>query len=185
MGATIGENHLHAATHQRLAPHLSLCYHRSIFTERSDYMNILVSACLLGLPVRYDGNAKCESWVEALAREHTLIPVCPEQLGGLSTPRVPCERVGDCVLSRDGNDRTAHFRKGAELALRIAQLNGCQVAILKQRSPSCGSKAVYDGTFTGKVVPGEGVTAELLRQHGIAVYSEEDENAFLQEEAFL
>lgn len=148
-------------------------------------MNILVSACLLGLPVRYDGNAKCESWVEALAREHTLIPVCPEQLGGLSTPRVPCERVGDCVLSRDGDDRTAHFRKGAELALRIAQLNGCQVAILKQRSPSCGSKAVYDGTFTGKVVPGEGVTAELLRQHGIAVYSEEDENAFLREAAFF
>ncbi|MBR4082237.1 MAG: DUF523 domain-containing protein [Clostridia bacterium] len=141
-------------------------------------MKILVSACLLGLPVRYDGNAKCESWVEALAREHTLIPVCPEQLGGLSTPRVPCERVGSCVLSRDGDDRTANFRKGAELALRIARLNGCEVAILKQRSPSCGSKAVYDGTFSGNVIPGAGVTAELLRANGIEVYAEEDESIF-------
>lgn len=144
-------------------------------------MNILVSACLLGLPVRYDGNAKCEAWVEALAQRHILIPICPEQLGGLPTPRVPCERVGDRVLSRDGDDRTAAFRKGAELALRIAQLNGCQVAILKQRSPSCGFKAVYDGTFTGNVIPGEGVTGELLRQHGIAVFSEDDEAEFARQ----
>lgn len=142
-------------------------------------MNILVSACLLGLPVRYDVAEKAAGWIVRLAAHHALIPVCPEQLGGLPTPRTPCERRGSRVIARDGQDCTLPYTRGAECALRVARLNGCAVAILKQRSPSCGSDAVYDGTFTGTVVPGRGVAASLLAEHGLTVFSEEDEDACL------
>lgn len=142
-------------------------------------MNILVSACLLGLPARYDGAEKAADWVLRLAGGHTLIPVCPEQLGGLPTPRTPCERQGGCVAARDGRDCTAAYARGAACALRVAQLNRCPVAILKQRSPSCGSRTIYDGSFTGRTVPGEGVAAALLREAGLAIFSEEDESACL------
>jgi len=137
-------------------------------------MNILVSACLIGLNTRYAGDGNSIDWITALAGDHVLIPVCPEQLGGLPTPRVPCERVGAQVLDRNGADRTHAFRSGAEMALRVAQLNRCEVAILKQRSPSCGSGIVYDGTFSGTRIPGDGVAAELLKNAGIRVFSEED-----------
>ena len=99
-----------------------------------------------------------------------LIPVCPEQLGGLPTPRIPAERVGDKVLSRTGADVTAAFRAGAERALEAAQ--GTGKALLKERSPSCGCTCIYDGSFTGQVIPGQGVTAELLARHGIKLYGE-------------
>ena len=137
-------------------------------------MNILVSACLIGLNTRYAGDSNSIDWITSLAGEHTLIPVCPEQLGGLPTPRVPCERVGELVLDKNGADRTCAFRSGAEMALRAAKLNGCPVAILKQRSPSCGSGIVYDGTFSGTKIPGDGVAAELLKSAGLRVFSEED-----------
>lgn len=137
-------------------------------------MNILVSACLIGLNTRYAGDGNCIDRITALADKHTLIPVCPEQLGGLPTPRTPCERVDVKVMSRTGTDCTREFVTGAQMALQVAQLNHCTVAILKQRSPSCGSGTIYDGTFSGKRIPGDGVAAELLKQHGIVVFSEED-----------
>ena len=138
-------------------------------------MNILVSACLIGLPTRYSGNGKHVDWIEHLAAAHTLIPVCPEQLGGLPTPRTPCERRGERVVDRDGMDRTQAFSDGAEWALRAAQLNSCRCAILKQRSPSCGSGTIYDGSFSGRLTVGDGMAAARLKQAGIRAFSEEDE----------
>ena len=135
-------------------------------------MKLLVSACLLGCRCRYDGAAKPHPAMEALAERHTLVPVCPEQLGGLSTPRPPAERCGVRVVTREGGDVTAQYRRGAEEALRLCRLLGCNAALLKERSPSCGSGAIYDGTFTGTVTAGDGVTAELLRKNGIPVYGE-------------
>ena len=135
-------------------------------------MRILISACLLGCRCRYDGASRPQPWIAALAERHTLVPVCPEQLGGLSTPRPPAERRGDRVVTREGGDVTAQYRRGAEEALRLCRLLGCDPALLKERSPSCGSGAIYDGTFTGTVTAGDGVTAELLRKNGIPVYGE-------------
>jgi uncharacterized protein YbbK (DUF523 family) len=135
-------------------------------------MNILVSACLLGVPCRYDGQAKPCPAVLALMDRHTLIPVCPEQLGGLPTPRNPSERRGCRVVSSAGADVTAAYRRGAEETLRLARLYGCEAAILKERSPSCGSGEIYDGTFTRTLTPGDGVAAALLRARGIRVLGE-------------
>ena len=136
--------------------------------------NILVSACLLGIECRYKGDGcPCEG-IKALAERHTLIPVCPEQLGGLATPRPPAERQGDKVVNREGQDVTEAYALGAQRALRIARLNHVSVAVMKAKSPSCGSGRVYDGTFSGRLIPGDGVCAEALKQAGIAVYSEED-----------
>ena len=112
-------------------------------------MRILISACLLGARCRYDGVSKLQPWISDLAERHILVPVCPEQLGGLPTPRPPAERRGDQVMTRDGGDVTAQYRRGAEEALRLCRLLGCEAALLKERSPSCGSGMVYDGTFTG------------------------------------
>ena len=135
---------------------------------------ILVSACLLGICCRYDGRGNPDDAVLSLLNRDdiTLIPVCPEQLGGLSTPRIPSERRGERVVNRAGEDVTSQFIRGAEEALRIAKLYGCQVAVLKERSPSCGCGRIYDGTFSGKLTDGDGVTAELLRREGIKVYGE-------------
>ena len=133
---------------------------------------ILISACLLGAACRYDGGSNPVLSVEALMGRCQLVPVCPEQLGGLPTPRPPAERRGDRVMTRDGGDVTAQYRRGAEEALRLCRLLGCEAALLKERSPSCGSGMVYDGTYTGVLTAGEGVTAELLRAQGIPVYGE-------------
>ncbi|MBQ7777963.1 MAG: DUF523 domain-containing protein [Oscillibacter sp.] len=135
-------------------------------------MNILVSACLLGVRCRYDGASKPNETVLRLRKHHTLIPVCPEQLGGLATPRPPAERQGAAVRTQSGVDVTEQYRKGAEEALRLCRLYGCEAAVLKERSPSCGSGAVYDGSFSGVLTTGDGVTAELLAAHGIPVYGE-------------
>lgn len=135
---------------------------------------ILVSACLLGVHCRYDGGSQKRDLLDSLSEQYHLVPVCPEQLGGLPTPRTPSERVGAQVLAKDGRDVTDEYRRGAEEALRLAKCFGCKTAILKARSPSCGSGTVYDGTFSGKTVPGDGVTAELLKQNGIRVLSDEE-----------
>ena len=142
-------------------------------------MRLLISACLLGCRCRYDGASKTQPWVAALAERYELVPVCPEQLGGLPTPREPSERRADTVVSRSGADVTAQFRRGAEQALHLARLYGCKAAVLKERSPSCGSGEVYDGTFSGRLTPGDGVTAALLKANGIAVYGESDLDALL------
>ena len=138
-------------------------------------MNILVSACLLGVCCTYRGTSKEQASVLKLLQEgHTLIPVCPEQLGGLPTPRPASERKGDKVVSCFGVDVTDHFVRGATEALRIAKLYDCNVAVLKERSPSCGSGEIYDGSFQGVLTHGDGVTAELLKQHGIRVLGESE-----------
>lgn len=137
-------------------------------------MTILVSACLLGCPCRYDGKSKPNASVLTLMEEHTLIPICPEQMGGLATPRPPAECKGGGVFTQVDNDVTAQYRRGAEEALRLAKLYGCTCAILKERSPSCGSGEIYDGSFSRTLIEGDGVTAALLKQHGIAVYGESE-----------
>ena len=137
-------------------------------------MRILVSACLLGLCCRYDGQSKADEAVLALMKSHTLVPVCPEQLGGLPTPRCPCEIRDGRVIARDGTDRTAEYRKGAEEALRLCRLFSCEAAVLKARSPSCGAGQVYDGSFSGTVREGNGVTADLLIRSGIPVWTEKE-----------
>lgn len=134
-------------------------------------MKLLISACLLGVCCRYDGASKAHPLAGELAKRHTLVPVCPEQLGGLATPRPPAERRGDRVATRDG-DVTEQYRRGAEETLRLCRLLGCGAAVLKERSPSCGRGVIYDGTFTGTLTAGDGVAAELLCAHGIPVYGE-------------
>ena len=135
---------------------------------------LLVSACLMGFDCKYSGgnNALSPETLEALRRSFRLIPVCPETAGGLPTPREPSERRGERVVSRDGRDVTAAFQKGAALTLRLAERYGAKRALLKCNSPSCGSGFVYDGSFSGKLVLGDGVTAELLKSRGIAVIGE-------------
>ena len=135
---------------------------------------ILVSACLLGCACRYDGQCKPHPLAQELAKRGLAVPVCPEQLGGLPTPRKPSERRGDQVVMGDGRDVTAEYRRGAEEALRLAELYGCRAAVLKERSPSCGCGRIYDGTFTGTLRPGDGVTAEMLKAHGMQVYGERE-----------
>lgn len=137
-------------------------------------MNVLVSACLLGCACRYDGKSKPHAAVTALADKHTLIPFCPEIYGGLPTPRPASEIVGDRVLNREGKDVTAEYIRGAEEALRMAKVFDCKVAILKAKSPSCGKGRVYDGSFSGTLRDGDGITAALLLQNGIEVYTEEE-----------
>ena len=112
---------------------------------------ILISACLLGAACRYDGGSKPVLSVEALMGRYQLVPVCPEQLGGLPTPREPSERQGDLVVMKSGADVTAQYQRGAEQALHLARVFGCKKAVLKERSPSCGSGEIYDGTFSGKL----------------------------------
>ena len=133
---------------------------------------ILVSACLLGVYCRYNGERKKLDGIERLMERAELIPVCPEILGGLPTPRPPAERVGDRVMNREGADVTEAYQRGAEETLRLAELFGVHLALLKERSPSCGMGEIYDGSFRGRIVDGNGVTAQLLAAHGISVYGE-------------
>ena len=135
--------------------------------------NLLISACLLGYCCRYDGsnNGPIPELIP-LKRRYHLIPICPEQLGGLKTPRLPAERLDDRVINTEGEDITAEYERGANEALRMARLFGCTTAILKSRSPSCGPSEVYDGTFTHTVVQRPGTAAELLAKNGLTVIDE-------------
>jgi uncharacterized protein YbbK (DUF523 family) len=136
---------------------------------------VLVSACLLGQPVRYDGQSKgvLSDWLSALGAEGRTLAFCPEVAGGLPTPRPPAERQGELVMTAGGLDVTAEFDRGAELALRLCQSQGIRFALLKEGSPSCGSGRIYNGRFEGVSVAGEGKTTALLRHHGIRVFSED------------
>ena len=135
---------------------------------------LIISAFLLGTPCRYDGRSVRRVDVASLEKKYTLIPICPEVDGGLPTPRTPSERIGDKVIMRDGRDVTDNYRRGAERALNAAVSSGAKAALLKSRSPSCGKGRIYDGTFSGTLTDGDGVTAELLIAGGIAVYGEEE-----------
>ena len=142
-------------------------------------MNILVSACLLGVSCRYDGNSCEVEAVKELSKYCTLIPICPEQMGGLPTPRYPSEIVGDKVINQVGIDVTNEYVKGAHIALEYALLNDVKYALLKAKSPSCGSGQIYDGTFSKTLINGDGICAKLLKENGIEVYSEENINELL------
>jgi len=133
---------------------------------------IIVSACLLGVPCRYDGKAKPVGEVIALKDKYELIPVCAEVLGGLPTPRIGAEIVGDKVLRSDGVDVTREYKTGADEVLKIALENQCTKAILKSKSPSCGKGEIYDGTYTRTLVKGNGILTSLLLKNNIEVYSE-------------
>lgn len=133
---------------------------------------ILVSACLLGAACRYDGGSRPNDAVWALAERYRLIPVCPEVMGGLPIPREPSEIVGDRVLSRTGKNVTAEYRRGAERTLSLARKFGCRAALLKEKSPSCGTGTIHNGKFDGGLIDGYGIAARLLRENGIAVFGE-------------
>ena len=143
---------------------------------------MLISACLLGVECRYDGSGQMLPSLEALMERYELIPVCPEQLGGLPTPRTPAERQGGRVVNREGKDVTAAFSRGAEQACQIARLYGAHLALLKARSPSCGCGEIYDGSFSGRRIPGNGIAAERLTAMGVEVYTEADAEALIQKE---
>ena len=135
---------------------------------------LLISGCLLGLCCRFDGESKPlkEEIINRLTERYQLIPVCPEQLGGLATPRDPAEKRGDTFVTQKGVDVTDQYQRGAKETLKIARLLGCQTALMKEKSPSCGCGQIYDGTFSKTLVAGNGATAELLQKNGIAVYGE-------------
>ena len=137
---------------------------------------LLISACLLGAACRYDGQSRPldAETLEKLKARFALVPICPEIFGGLPTPRPPAERTAAGVFTQAGADVTEAYARGAAEARRLAALLGCEAALLKARSPSCGSGAVYDGSFTGTLRPGDGVTAEALKAAGVAVYTEAD-----------
>lgn len=135
-------------------------------------MNILVSACLLGVQCRYDGTGVMQEELRELSKKHNLIPVCPEIYGGLATPRDPAERIDEQIITKQGEDVTAQYTKGAEEILELCKFYDCHYAILKERSPSCGYGKIYDGTFSGTLIEGNGVTAELLAKHGVEIYGE-------------
>lgn len=142
----------------------------------------MISACLIGCECRYDQKSCLDKDLEQLLREGKVIPVCPEQLGGLPTPRPPAEIIGGDgfdvldgrarIVDQTGNDVTDEFLAGAQQALKLAKTVGATSAILKENSPSCGSSFVYDGSFSGKKVPGVGLTAALFKRNGIEVRSE-------------
>ncbi len=161
--------------------------------RREERPRVLVSRCLLGDPVRFDGHAKPlpEAALKRLRERAELVPVCPEQAGGLPTPRPPAEITGGSgedvhdgrarVCTRQGRDVTEAFVKGARKAVRMAHTHGCRLALLKENSPSCGCTAIHDGTHTGTLRPGCGVTTAALRAAGIRCHAETELESLLEE----
>ena len=135
-------------------------------------MNILVSSCLLGINCKYTGGNNKQADILKLIDKCILIPVCPEQFGGLSTPRDAVELVNNRAITDKGVDLTEYFEKGAYEVLELAKIYNCKYAILKQRSPSCGNDYAYDGTFSKKLIEGKGITTRLLELNDIKVYNE-------------
>lgn len=137
------------------------------------FEKFVVSACLAGIPCRYNGKCSPCPEVMQLVNEGRALPLCPECLGGLSVPRFPCENVKGKILNTQGEDCTDAYSLGAQKALQLTLEYGATAAIVKSRSPSCGFTYIYDGTFSKKLIAGDGVWAGALRQAGIALYSEE------------
>lgn len=141
---------------------------------------LVVSACLAGIPCRMDGKAKPIPAIQKLVADGKAVPVCPEVLGGLPTPRIPSERRGARVINQAGEDVTDAFVIGAGRALQIVRELGAEAVILKARSPSCGPGKIYDGTFTKTLTDGNGVFAEMVGCAGIPVYTEENYEAHVK-----
>lgn len=137
-------------------------------------MKLIVSKCLLGYPCRYDEKSVPSQAVIDLQNKYELVPVCPEELGGLKTPRIPAEIVGDRVIRKDGKDITLEYTSGAVAALEIAKENNCTVAILKSKSPSCGKGKIYDGTFSGRLTDGDGICVRLFKENNIDIFTENE-----------
>ena len=144
---------------------------------------ILISACLIGDKTKYDGgdNLSKNPFLDQLLEKYELVPYCPEVGGGLPTPRLSSERKKDRVVNLEGKDVTKEYKRGADRALDLCLYLGIKVAILKERSPSCGVHEIHDGSFSERLIKGEGVTTELLRRKGIRVISEDEIEAFLLE----
>ncbi len=134
----------------------------------------IVSACLCGEKVRYDGKAQTVDKIKKLCEEGRALPICPEILGGLSVPRQPCEIKDNKVINKLGEDKTENFIKGGEQVLELCKKYNIKKAILKEKSPSCGSNHIYDGNFTRELIKGQGITAKLLMDNGIEVISDEE-----------
>lgn len=132
---------------------------------------IAVSACLLGYNCKYNGGNNLNPKLVKLLQGKKIIPICPEQLGGLSTPRIPSEIMsdGETVYDKAGHDTTLFFERGKQATYMILEQNNCHQVILKDGSPSCGYKTIYDGTFTGRKIPGEGITCKYLKEKGIEI----------------
>lgn len=145
----------------------------------------IVSACLLGINCRYDGKNRKNHEIVKFLKGKEFIMVCPEELGGLSTPRIPCEIVNNTinenvkVINKNGEDLTENFLKGANKVLDIAKSKGIKKAILKAKSPYCGKGLIYDGSFTAKLVKGDGITAKLLKENKIEIFTENEINKIL------
>ena len=137
-------------------------------------MKIMVSACLLGDNVKYNGGNNKNDELIAFLKDYEVIKVCPEIFGGLSTPRDPSEIINNKVFTINRVDVTNEFMEGAKKTLKIAKENDVKIAILKKNSPSCGSNSIYDGTFSHNIVEGNGITAKLLKENGIIVFDEEN-----------
>ena len=137
---------------------------------------ILISACLVGINCKFNGenNLLDKGILDEISKRYHLLFVCPEVFGGLNTPREPAEMKDGLVVTKTAKDVSENFKFGAEICLKIAKLNGCKKAILKARSPSCGSGQIYDGSFTKKLILGDGVAAKLLKENGILVFSEDE-----------
>ncbi len=142
-------------------------------------MKILVSACLLGENYKYNGKNNYNNLVVSLAKDFEIFPICPEVFGGLSVPRLPSEILNDKVINDSDIDLTLEFKNGAYKALQIALDNDIKYAILKEKSPSCGVRQIYDGTFSGNLIVGKGITTRLLEEHGIKCFSELEIDLFL------
>ena len=145
---------------------------------------LLISACLLGVSCRYDGqdNKLLQDKLNYLHKHFILIPICPEQLGGLSTPRLPAEiQIDGKVIRQDGVDVSEAFQRGAEEGLKIAHIFNCKLALLKANSPSCGNHEVYDGSFSGKLTGGQGQTVKLFEKHDIKTYNENEITILIKE----
>ncbi len=135
---------------------------------------ILISACLIGDKVRYDGKSQYNPLIKELLEKYELVPFCPEVEGGLKTPRVPAEIVKDKVINKEGRDVTKQYKNGAQLALNICNYLDIKIAILKDASPSCGVNQIHNGKFDGGMIKGKGITAKTLELHGIKVYSDSE-----------
>lgn len=138
---------------------------------------ILISACLLGENVKYDGghnDIRTDSFMRQLLKENLLVSICPEVEGGLETPRSPVELINNKAINQEGEDKTLFFEQGAQKALELCNKYNIKYAILKFRSPSCGSDIIYDGTFTHTFTQGDGITVKLLKKNGIKVYNEKN-----------
>ena len=137
-------------------------------------MKVLVSACLIGENCKYDGKNNYSQKLMDFLKDKEYVAVCPEMLGGLKSPRIPCEIVDGVVMNRAGENVDKYFREGAAKALQIATENNIDMAVLQQRSPTCGAGIIYDGTFSGNKIPGNGITTETLLREGFRVISDEE-----------